>query len=143
MSWKVIKTEAEYNAAVKRTMEIFHAEEGTLEGDELDLLLVLVKDYEDKHIQLPDIDPIEVVKLKMEEKKLKPKDLQPILGSKGHVSSILSKRRELTLRTAKQLHEYFQIPAEIFLKGVVFKKKKEVTKGSNTFKKSNKKLLNH
>lgn len=82
----------------------------------MDFLLVLVKDYEDKHIQLSDIDPIEVVILKMEEKKLKPRDLRPFLGSRGHVSSILSGRRELTLRTAKQRHEYFQIPAEIFLK---------------------------
>lgn len=142
MSWKVIKTEAEYKAAVKRTMEIFHAEEGTPEGDELDLLLVLVKDYEDKNIHLPNVDPIEVVKLKMEEKKLKPKDLQPILGSRGHVSSILSKRRELTLRTAKQLHDYFQIPAEIFLNGLVSKKKKELPKGLKSLKKSNKKIVN-
>lgn len=125
MSWKVIKTENEYKAAVKRSIEVFHAEDGTPEGDELDLLLVLVKDYEDKNIHLPDIDPIQVVKLKMEEKKLKPKDLQPILGSRGHVSSILSGRRELTLRTAKQLRDYLQIPAEIFLNGMDLKKKKE------------------
>lgn len=143
MNWKVIKTEAQYNAAVKRTMEIFHAEEGSPEGDELDLLLVLVKDYEDKNMHLPNIDPIEIVKLKMEEKKLKPKDLQPLLGSKGHVSSILSKRRKLTLQTAKELHEYFHIPAEIFLSGVVSRKKKESIKGSDAFKKSNKKLINH
>lgn len=143
MSWKVIKTEAEYKIALKRTMEIFHAEEGTPEEDELDLLLVLVKDYEDKNIRLPDIDPIKVVKLKMEEKKLKPKDLQPILGSRGHVSSILSGRRELTLRTAKQLRDYLKIPAEIFLNGINLKKKKESTKGLNAFKKGNKKLLNH
>ena len=127
MSWKVIKTEAEYKIALKRTMEIFYAEEGTPEEDELDLLLVLIKDYEDKNIHLPDdIDPIEVVKLKMEEKKLKPKDLQPILGSRGHVSSILSGRRELTLRTAKQLHDYFQIPAEIFLNAADSKRKKQL-----------------
>lgn len=57
MTWKVIKTEAEYKAAIKRTMEIFQAEEGTSEADELDLLLVLVKDYEAKHIILPKLGP--------------------------------------------------------------------------------------
>ncbi len=68
MNWKVIKTQDEYKKAVKRTMEIFQAEEGSPEEDELALLLVLVKDYEDKHIRLPEADPIEVIKLKMEER---------------------------------------------------------------------------
>lgn len=115
MNWKVIKTQAEYKTAVKRTMQIFHAEEGTPEADELALLLVLVKDYEDKHIHLPELDPIEVIKLKMEERGMQAKDLEPLLGSKGHVSSILSGRRELTLNTAKRLRDYFNIPAEIFM----------------------------
>ncbi len=115
MNWKVLKTKAAYNKAIKRTMEIFHAEEGTPEGDELDLLLVLVKDYEDRHIVLPTLDPIEVIKLKMEERGLKAKDLEPLIGSKGHVSSILSGRRELTLKVAQKLRNYFQLPAELFM----------------------------
>ncbi len=65
MNWKVIKTEAQYKKALKRTMEIFQAPAGTLEADELDLLLVLVKDYEDKHIILPELDPIDAIKLKI------------------------------------------------------------------------------
>lgn len=116
MNWKVIKTEAEYNKAVKRTIEIFHSEEGTPEADELALLLVLVKDYEDKHIKVPEVDPIEVIKLKMEERGIKAKDLEPLLGSKGDISSVLSGRRELTLNTAKRLRDYFNIPAEIFMR---------------------------
>ncbi|NII28017.1 hypothetical protein HB364_23230 [Pseudoflavitalea sp. X16] len=56
MNWKVIKTEAQYKKALKRTMEIFQAAKGTPEADELDLLLVLVKDYEDKHIHFPELD---------------------------------------------------------------------------------------
>ncbi len=115
MNWKVIKTKAVYNKAIKRTMDIFLAEEGTPEGDELDLLLVLVKDYEDKHIALPKLDPIEAIKLKMEERGIKAKDLEVIIGSKGHVSSILSGRRELTLKIAQKLKNYFQLPAEIFM----------------------------
>ena len=55
MNWKVIKTKKEYNAAVKRTMDIFQAAAWSPEADELDLLLVLVKDYENKHISLPKI----------------------------------------------------------------------------------------
>ena len=115
MNWKVIKTEAAYQKAIKRTMAIFHAEEGTSEADELALLLVLVKDYEDKHIHLPELNPIEVIKLKMAERGIKAKDLEPLIGTKGHVSSILSGRREITLKIARRLKDYFHLPAEIFL----------------------------
>jgi HTH-type transcriptional regulator/antitoxin HigA len=115
MNWKVIKKEADYKKAIKRTMEIFHATEGTAQADELALLLVLVKDYEDKHIPLPEVNPIEFIKLKMEERGMKAKDLETIIGSKGHVSSILSGRREITLKMAQRLKDYFQLPATIFL----------------------------
>ena len=115
MNWKVIKTKTDYKKALQRTMAIFHAAPGTPESDELELLLVLIKDYEDKHIILPEIDPIEVVKLKMKERGLKAKDLEPLIGSKGHVSSILSGRRELTLKMAQKLKDHFQLPADIFM----------------------------
>ncbi len=112
---KVIKTEPAYQKAVKRTMAIFQAKEGTPEADELALLLVLIKDYEGKYIHIPEVDPIEVIKLKMAERGMNNKDLEPIIGSKGHVSSILSGRREITLKMAQRLKDYFQLPAEIFL----------------------------
>src|SRR5450755_813717 len=115
MRWNVIKTKAQYKKALVRTIEIFHAGPGSKEENELDLLLVLIKDYEDKHIILPDLDPIKVIKLKMEERGLKAKDIEPLIGTKGHVSSILSGRRELTLKMAQKLKEFFQLPAEVFM----------------------------
>jgi HTH-type transcriptional regulator/antitoxin HigA len=115
MNWKVIKNKTGYNKSLKRAMEIFHAEDGTSEADELDLLLVLIRDFEDKHIVLPKIDPIGAIKLKMKERGIKAKDLEILIGSKGHVSSILSGRRELTLKMAQKLKNYFQLPAEIFM----------------------------
>ena len=115
MNWKVLKTEAQYKKALKRAMEIFQATKGTPEADELDLLLVLVKDYEDKHIHLPELDPIDAIKLKMEERGLKAKDLEPLIGTKGHVSSILSGRRELTLKMAQKLKDFFQLPSDVFM----------------------------
>jgi len=114
-SLKILKTEAEYNHALNRTIEIFHAEEGTPESDELDILFLLVKDYEDRHYQIPAPDPIEAIKLKLEEKGLKQKDLEPIIGSKGYVSQVLSGKKELTLKMVKGLHEYLGISADIFL----------------------------
>ena len=115
MIWKVIKTKDDYNKAYMRLMEIFHAEENTTESDELELLMVLVKDYDDKHYPLPQIDVLEVIKYKMQEMGLKNKDLEPIIGSKGHVSAVLSGKREITLKMAQKLKNYFSIPAEIFL----------------------------
>ena len=115
MNWKVLKTEEDYNNASMRLMEIFHANPNTPESDELDLLMVLVKDYDDKHYQLPELDALEVIKYKMEEMGMKAKDLEPIIGSKGHVSAILSGKREITLKMAQKLKNYFSIPAEVFL----------------------------
>jgi HTH-type transcriptional regulator/antitoxin HigA len=115
MNWKVIKTEAEHKRAVKRAMKIFHAELGTPEDDELGVLLLLIKDYEDRTVKMPEIDVLEAIKEKMEERGLKNKDMEPIIGSKGHVSSILSGRREITLKMAQRLKDYFHLPAETFL----------------------------
>ena len=115
MNWKVLKTEDDYNKASMRLMEIFHAEPNTPQSDELDLLTVLVKDYDDKHYQLPELDVLEVIKYKMQEMGMKSKDLEPIIGSKGHVSAILSGKREITLKMAQKLKNYFSIPADVFL----------------------------
>ncbi|TKC02111.1 helix-turn-helix domain-containing protein [Pedobacter cryotolerans] len=112
---KVLKTEIEYKAALTRTIEIFQAEEGTVESDELELLILLISDYESKNIKLPELSPIDIIKYKMEEQGLKSKDLESIIGSKGHVSSILSGRRELTLKMAQKLVRFFQLPADVFL----------------------------
>jgi len=90
MVWKVIKTEDDSNKDSIRLMEIFHAEAKTSESDEMELLMVLVKDYDNKHFQLPKIDVLEVIRYKMQEMELKNKDLKPIIGSKGHVSAVLS-----------------------------------------------------
>ena len=116
MNWKVLKTEAQYKKAVKRTIAIFDAKEGSKESDELDVLLLLVKDYEDKFIKIPSLNPLAVIKLKMQEMGMKAKDLEPIIGSKGHISSILSGRREITLKMAQRLLDYFNLPAEVFLR---------------------------
>lgn len=115
MNWKVLKTEKDYNKAVKRMMEIFHAEPNTAEDDELGVLILLIKDYDERFYSLPQIDVLEVIKEKMKEQGLKNKDLEPIIGSKGYVSSILSGRRDITLKIAQKLKNYFNLPAELFL----------------------------
>jgi HTH-type transcriptional regulator/antitoxin HigA len=115
MEWKVLKSEEDYNQASLRLMEIFHAQPNTPEGEELELLLVLVKDYDEKHFELPELDPLKVIKSKMLEMGMKNKDLEPLIGSKGHVSAVLSGKREITLKMAQKLKDFFRIPAEVFL----------------------------
>lgn len=113
--WKVLKTEEEYTEATHRLMHIFHAAAGTPLAEELELLIVLIKDYDERHYALPTPDPIEIIKLKMVERGLKAKDLEQVIGSKGHVSAILSGKRELTLKMARKLRAFFNLPAEVFL----------------------------
>ena len=115
MNWKVLKTEDDYNNASIRMIEIFHAETNTVESDELDLLIVLIKDYDEKQYHLPELNALDVIRYKMEEMGMKAKDLEPIIGSKGHVSAILSGKREITLKMAQKLKNYFSIPADVFL----------------------------
>jgi HTH-type transcriptional regulator/antitoxin HigA len=114
MNWKVLDTEDDYNKASLRLMEIFHAEPNSPEDDELGILLLLVKDYDDRHYPMPELDPLEVIKIKMGEMGIKNKDLEQIIGSKGHVSAILSGKREITLKMAQKLKAFFNIPAEVF-----------------------------
>jgi HTH-type transcriptional regulator / antitoxin HigA len=64
---------------------------------------------------LPELNALEVIKYKMNEKRMKAKDLESIIGSKGHVSAILSRKREITLKMAKKLKNYFSILAEVFV----------------------------
>jgi HTH-type transcriptional regulator/antitoxin HigA len=118
MNWKILKTEADYQKASIRMMEIFEARPGTKEFDELELLIVLIKDYDDKHYVLPELDPIQLIKFKMNENGIKAKDLEPFIGSKGHVSAVLSGKREITLKMAQKLKSFLNIPAEVFFQGV-------------------------
>lgn len=115
MEIKVLKTEEDYDEALARADEIFDAIAGSPEGDELELLLLVIKDYEDKHHPVPPPDPIEAIKLTMEEKGLKAKDLAPWIGSKGYVSQILNRKKPLTAEVMKALHKHLGIPGDILL----------------------------
>jgi HTH-type transcriptional regulator/antitoxin HigA len=112
---KVIKTTLEHERALARLEELFTAKPSTPEGDEFELLLLLVETYEAKEypIELP--DPIEAIRFRMEQAKLKQKDLIPILGSKGKVSEVLNGKRELSLTMIRKLVSELGIPAEVLL----------------------------
>jgi HTH-type transcriptional regulator/antitoxin HigA len=85
------------------------------EGQKVQVILMIIKNYEDRHFAIPVPDPIDAIKLKMQEKNLKNKDLEGIVGSKGYVSALLNKKKSLTLQLARTFHKELGIPADILL----------------------------
>ena len=116
MTSKIIKTEKDYNLALKRLEEIFDAKKGTKHGDELELLSLLIDNFEkEKHaIDLP--DPIEAIKFRMEQLGYKQKDLAEVIGLKSRVSEILNRKRKLTLEMIRKLHDVLGIPTEVLVR---------------------------
>jgi len=117
MELQIIKTEEEYQHMLDWVDNQFdlNVVPETKEGQQLQIALLLIKQYEDLHYSIPYPDPLEAVRIKMEEKGLINKDLVEWIGSKGYVSALLSGKKPLTLRIAKILHQQLGIPAEILL----------------------------
>jgi HTH-type transcriptional regulator / antitoxin HigA len=103
MNIKLIKTEADYQKALKRLEEIFDAKIGTPEGDEADILGLMIDEYEKKHFPIEAPDPVEAIKIRMEELQLKQSDLADALGGENRVSEILNRKRKLTLEMIRNL----------------------------------------
>ena len=95
MKAKVIKTKAEYEAALTRIEKLMDAAPNTPQGDQLDLLSLSVHDYEEKTFPIDKPDPVAAIRFRMEQQGLAPKDLVPFLGSRSRVSELLSGRRGL------------------------------------------------
>jgi len=116
MDLKPIKTDADYRAALKRLEEIFDAKLGTPESDELDILGLMVDDYENKHFPIEAPDPIEAIKIRMEEMHLKQIDLIPEIGGKSRVSEILNRKRRLTVDMIRKLANRLNLSASLLIK---------------------------
>jgi len=117
MELKIIKTVNEYQHYLEWTDAMFDkkVKSNTKEGEKLQIVLLLIKQFEDANYPVPLPDPIDAIKMKMQENGLKNKDLVGKVGSKGYVSALLNKRKPLTLELAKLFHQELHIPAEILL----------------------------
>lgn len=113
---KLIKTEAEYHVALKRLGEIFGAPTGTPESDECDLLALLVGAYEDEHYPIESPDPIEAIKIRMEQMELKQVDLIDAIGSKSRVSEVLGRKRKLSLEMIRNLSARLNLSVNILVR---------------------------
>jgi HTH-type transcriptional regulator/antitoxin HigA len=112
MDIKAIKTEDDYNQALRRLENIFHAPVESNEGDEAEILSILIEKYEDEHYPIDAPDPIKAIKFRMEQMGINNKQLADIIGYKSRVSEIFSGKRKLTLKMIRNLHEKLNIPYE-------------------------------
>jgi len=115
MKIKPIRNEQDYQNALDRLEVIFDAKRGTEEGDELEILSILIDNYENEHFPIGMPDPIEAIKFRMEQMGMKQKDLAEVLGFKSRVSEILNKKRKLTLEMVRKLNTQLHIPTEVLI----------------------------
>lgn len=115
MNINLIITENDNNQALERLEIIFDAKKGTNEGDELELLGILIDQYEKDHFPIDLPDPIEAIKFRMEQLGYTQNDLAKIIGFKSRASEILSKKRKLSLEMIRQLHTSLNIPTEVLI----------------------------
>lgn len=115
MTIKPIRSDADLKAAFKRLEAIFQAEEHTPEADERDVLVTLIEAFENQHYDFGPADPIEAIRFRMEQQGLTPRDLEPYIGPSGRVSEVLNRKRPLSLRMIRKLHDGLHIPYESLL----------------------------
>ncbi len=115
MKLRPIKTENDYNQALQRLEKIFDAKPGTKEGDELEILGILIDNYEKEHFPIELPDPIEAIKFRMEQLDYSQNDLAEVIGLKSRASEILNKKRKLSLEMIRKLSEKLHIPSEVLI----------------------------
>ena len=117
MELRIIKTKEQYEEFLDWVDILFDRKvrADSPQGNKLQVALLLIKQYEDANYPIPLPDPIDAIKVKMDELGLKNKDLVGKVGSKGYVSSLLNKKKPLTLELAKLFHQELNIPAEVLL----------------------------
>ncbi|MGJ7459497.1 helix-turn-helix domain-containing protein [Halomonas sp. MA07-2] len=117
MNIQPIHNDADLDRAFSRIEELWTVEDGTQQADELEVLSILVEKYEDEHYPVGPSDPVEAIKFRMEQQGLTQRDLEPFIGSSGRVSEVLNRKRKLSLRMIKRLHDGLKIPYESLLAG--------------------------
>lgn len=115
MTLKPIKTKKDYKQALKRLETIFDVKKGCKDGDELEVLGMLIDRYEEEHFPVGFPDPIEAIKFRMEQLGYNQSDLAKVVGLKSRASEILNKKRKLSLEMVRQLHDKLKIPTDVLI----------------------------
>lgn len=117
MTIRPIRNASDHESALKRVEALMMAKAGTDQGDELEVLTTLVDAYESRHFPIESPDPVEAIRFRMEQLGLERKDLEPFIGSRARVSEVLNRRRGLSLKMIRALHEELEIPLEALIGG--------------------------
>ena len=115
MNIKPIKTKKDYQQALVRLEEIFDAKKGSTNGDELEILAMLVDNYEAEHFPVGFPDPVEAIKFRMEQLGYNQSDLAEVVGLKSRASEILNRKRKLSLEMIRQIHDRLKVPTEVLI----------------------------
>jgi HTH-type transcriptional regulator / antitoxin HigA len=125
MKLKPIKTVSDYEAALKEVERLWNAEDGSEDGDRLEILVTLVEAYEDVHFPMGTPNPIDAIKFRLEQQGLDAKALVGVIGNRTRVYEVLRGDRPLSLAMIRRLNKEFKIPAEVLIQPVVLRKKKK------------------
>lgn len=122
MKTKILKTEKEYDEACERVYQLIHSSENdidpnTPEGEEIELLSLLIEKYEQELYPMNAPTPIEAIRFRMEQMNLKQADIAPLFGGKTRVSEVMNGKRALTLKMITLLNRYLGIPLESLIQG--------------------------
>ena len=109
---KPIRTQADHRRALAEVERLWGAKRGTAPGDRLDVLATLIDAYETAHFPL---DPVEAIRFRMEQQGLTRKDLEPLLGTRTRVAEVLNRKRPLSIRMIRRLHDQLGISAEVLI----------------------------
>lgn len=116
MEIKPIKTAEDHDQALREIERLWGAPPGSKDADRLNVLALLVENYEEQHYPMNPPDPIEAIKFRMEQEGLSRSDLEPILGTRGRVAEVLNGQRPLSIHMIRRLHDRLHIPAEILIR---------------------------
>lgn len=115
MELKPIKSDTDYRNALNRLEVIFDASMESKEGDEAEILSLLIENYENEQYPILPPDPIEAIKIRMEELNMRQKDLVGVIGGKSRVSEILNRKKKLTVDMIRELERILQISASVLV----------------------------
>ncbi len=115
MNIKPIRNAKDLKIAFRQLEKVFQSKKGTAEFDEMEILVTLIEAYENRYYSISPPNPIEAIKFRMEQQGLTARDLEAYIGSSGRVSEILNKKRPLSIRMVKRLHDGLNIPYESLL----------------------------
>lgn len=116
MELKPIKTQRDYQGALKLAEQLWDAPEGSRDADRLDVLTLLIQAYEAEHYPMPDPDPVEFLYYVMEQRELTRKDLEPYIGSRARVAEVLNRIRPLTLDMIRKLSEGLGLSPDVLVR---------------------------